>query len=648
MSPRGDSGGPLNVDANLLGVDSGGLLSVDGTPLVAETVGSALAGLPLQRLLLLASTLLVVSTLLLVTRPTSRLTDPLTDRFIAGVPWGTLIVSGLLLAVYYFVQDGLTNPSNPVVLPFQAWSYFDPVGMLFAGFSHANLGHLTGNLLGTLAFGSVAEYWWGHRVDRRTDSSLQAFWTHPVARAVVIFPAVTITVAIAGTAVALGPVIGFSTAVFAFAGFALVRYPLSTIIAGVGQGVLGRLVDALQSPQQVAVGEAVYSTPWWANIAVQGHLVGLLFGVLLGLAVMRRREESPPPALHVWTGVLLFVVSRALWALYWYRGNDTFVLYRAIGLALVFVLASVLTVSILARHRPLFPARNTVDDRGRSTAKNGTLSNSLGSITGHEIGVLLVVCVTAIAVGPAVPVNLTTAADAPLPGDPVEIEGYEITYGENVPNGQLSVLPAEVVGEPTQLNTSGVIVRNTDRHIWSTAVSTGRLASTGGANVRIGGVGWADTVRVDRTGWRAVGGESTYQVSLAHATTSRTVFASGPAAAEPVVAGHRVSINATGDGFELGVGPVETEPANGTDTGNASDPQNATETGNTSGSDDATDESTEPIVLTNVPNESVEVEGVDVPTPGESVTVGPLRVVNRDNRLFAVYQGTVVRVAAKQ
>ena len=628
----------------------------DGTLLIAESIRSTLAGLPLQRLLVVAAALLAVGTLLLVTRPTSRLTDPLTDRFLAGVPWGTLLVGGLLLAVYYLVQDGLTDPANPVVLPFQAWSYFDPVGMLLAGFSHANLGHLTGNLLGTLAFGALAEYWWGHHVDRRIETPRQAFWTHPVARAVVVFPAVTICVGVVGTMVALGPVIGFSTTVFAFAGFALVRYPLATIVAGVGQGVIGRLVDALQSPQQVAVGEATYSTPWWANIAVQGHVVGLLFGVLLGLAVMRLRDESPPPALHVWTGVLLFVVSRALWAIYWYRGNDTFVLYRAVGLALVFVLASVLTVSILARHRPLFPSHNTAT--GAQPTGTGRLGAALGSITGHEVGVLLVVCVTAIVIGPAVPVNLTTADDAALPGDPVEIEGYEITYGENVPNGQLSVLPAELVGEPTQLNTSGVIVRNTDRHIWSTAVSTGRLASAGSANVRIGGVGWADTVRVDRTGWQTVGGTSTYRISLNHGNTSRTAFASGPAAAEPVVAGHRVSINATTAGFELGVRPVETEPAeNATDAGTTSDPENATDTGNTTetggknatGSGNATDdESTDPIVLTNVPNESVRVDGVDLPAPGESATVGPLRIVNRDDRLFAVYQGTVVRVAAKQ
>lgn len=638
MNPQID--GTLSVADSSLSVANGSLL-------VAEAARSALADLPLQRLLLVGSVLLLIGTLLVVTRPTGRLTDPLTDRFVAGVPWGTFVVCGLVLAVYYLLQDGLADPTNPVVLPFRAWSYLDPVGMLFAGFSHASLGHLTGNLLGTLAYGSLAEYWFGHRVDRRTETSLQAFWTHPVARAVVIFPAITIGVGIVGTIVALGPVIGFSTTVFAFAGFALVRYPLATIVAGVGQGVLGRLLEALQTPQLVAAGEASYSTPWWASIAVQGHLIGLLLGVLVGLVVLRAREESPPPAIHVWTGVLLFVVSRGLWALYWYLGNDTFVLYRAIGLALVFVLAAVLTVSILARHRPLFP--------GWSTAKSETLTEVFSSITGREIGLLLVVCVAAIVVAPAVPVNLTTADDAALPGDAVEIKGYEITYGENVSNGQLSAIPEEFGGESAGGNTSGVIVRNTDRHIWSTAVSTRELASNGGTDVRIGGVGWAETVRVDRTSWRTVGGESTYRVSLSHDDTNRTAFTSRPATAEPVVAGHTVSINATGDGFELGVAPVEAEPApngtdagNASDTGNASDPANASDTDNANGSENATDDESEPIVLRDVPNESVEADGVDLPEPGESVTVGPLQFVNRDDRLFAVHRGTVVRIAIKQ
>jgi membrane associated rhomboid family serine protease len=605
---------------------------VGGSPLVVDSLGIAVAELPLQQLLLGAMILLSIGTLLLVSRSTARLTDPLTDRFIGGVPWGTLVVVSLLLAVYYGVQGGLDDPNDPVVLPFRAWSYFDPVGMLMAGFSHANFSHLTGNVIGTLAFGSVAEYWWGHYVDRRTETSWERLWTDPRVRAVLIFPVATILVGIGGTLVSIGPIIGFSTVVFAFAGFGLVRYPIQTVIASVGQGVLGRLFDALRMPQQVAAAEASYSTPWFANIAIQGHLVGLLLGVLLGLAVLRLRNESPPPALHVWTGLLLFAVSRALWAVYWFRGNETYVLYRALGLALVFALVAILTVSIVAPNRPLVPNWAVPDPK--------TVTESVGSTTGREVGLLLVLSVTAAVVGPAVPVNLTIADDAALPGEPIEIEGYEITYAENVPNGQLSVIPAAIGGETTQLNTSGVIVRNTDRHIWSTDTSTGELAAEGESTVRIGGIGWAETVRVDRTGWQAVGGQTAYQVALSHDNESRTVFASGSATAEPVVAGHRLSINATESTFLIAIEPVET-------TGNATD---TNETQNATGESEPTNDSDtgNPIVLRNVSNESTTVDSASIPAPNESVMVGQIRFVNRDDRLFAVHRGTVVRIAQKE
>jgi membrane associated rhomboid family serine protease len=603
---------------------------VGGVPLFVDSLGRAVAGLPLQQLLLIATILLSVGTLLLVNRSTTPLTAPLQERFIAGVPWGTLVVTGLLVGVYYGVQGGLANPTEPVVLPFRAWSYFDPVGMLLAGFSHAHVGHLTGNLIGTLAFGSVAEYWWGHYVDRPNGNRWERLWTDPVARAVLIFPAVTVLVGIGGTLVSVGPIIGFSTVVFAFAGFALVRYPIQTVVASVGQGVLSRVFDALRMPQQVAAAGSSYSTPWFADIAIQGHLVGLLIGVLLGLAVLRLRDELPPPALHVWTGLLLFAVSRALWAVYWFRGNETYVLYRALGLAMVFALVAILTASIVARNEPLLPSRAVPNPE--------TVTESVGSITGRKVGLLLILCVTAAVVGPAIPVNLTTADDAALPGEPLEIRGYEITYAENVPNGQLSVLPADIGGASTQLNTSGVIVRNTDRHIWSTDVSTSRLASEGESTVRIGGLGWAETIRVDRTGWRAVGGPSSYRIALSHDNESRTVFASGAAPAEPVVAGHRLSINATEEEFRVAIKPVETdttenETQNATDS--EDDPTNGSDTDN-------------PIVLRNVSNASTTVDSAPIPAPNESVTVGPIRFVNRDDRLFAVHRGTVVRVAQKE
>ena len=615
---------------------------VAGGPTLATAAGSLLSALPLQRLLLLAGVLLAAGTLLALSPRPARLVDPLTSRFLYGVPWGTLVVCGLLLAVYYGLQAGLATPTDPVVLPFRAWSYFDPTGMVVAGFAHANLGHLTGNLLGTLAFGSLAEFWWGHDVDHQFAGPLGRLRSYPVARAVVVFPAVTVLVGIVSTLVVLGPVIGFSTTVFAFAGFAIVRYPILTVVAGVGQGVIGRVFEAISAPQQVAVAETSYSTPWFATIAIQGHALGFLLGVLLGIGLLRLREESPPPAARVWAGVLLFAVSRSLWAVYWFRGNETYVLYRAVGLALVFGLVAIVTYGVVARDRPLFSAVGS--------ATRDRLGDP-GSITHRQVGLLTVVIACSVLVGPAVPVNLTTAADADLPGEPIEVEGYEITYGENVPDGQLSVIPAALAGERDGYNTSGVIVRNTERHIWSTDTTTGELAADGQSTVRLGGLGWQETVTATRTGWQATGGPAAYRVTLAHDNESRPVFASGTARAEPVVAGHRLAINATTEGFGVDLEPVEsanetdTEAGNATDTGD-SPPTNGTDTTGdpANESDDAPDEQ---IVLKNVTSDSVTATDIPLPAAGESVTVGPIRLLNRDGRLFAIHQGTVVGIAQK-
>ncbi|PSQ44187.1 hypothetical protein BRD17_04655 [Halobacteriales archaeon SW_7_68_16] len=83
-------------------------------------------------------------------------------RLLLGLPVGTLLVVGFVLAVYLFVQDGLADTADPLVIPFRAWSYVYPLGVLTSAFAHDGPGHLTGNLLGTLVYGSLAEYAWGH------------------------------------------------------------------------------------------------------------------------------------------------------------------------------------------------------------------------------------------------------------------------------------------------------------------------------------------------------------------------------------------------------------------------------------------------------------------------------------------------------
>ena len=474
----------------------------------------------------------------------------LTDRLLYGVPWGTLIVMAIMLAVYAGLQDGIGS-AEPIVLPFRAWSYLDPVGMLVAGFAHSNTSHLLGNLLGTLLFGSLAEYLWGHHTTRRTTTRPLAAWTHPVVRAVVIFPAAAILGSIVGSLVALGPIIGFSMVVFAFAGFALVQAPILAVVVSVSQGVVRRLFDAFQTPEQIAASGTTYSTPWFASIAIQGHAVGLLAGVLVGLGYQRLTRRARPSVGRLWAGVLLFAVERSLWAVYWYRGAESYVLYRAIGVGLVFLLAALVTYAVIARDEPLVP--------GLAVPNPQTMLADMTTISHRQVALLLVIAASSFLVSPAIAANATTIADADLPGEAVEVRGYELTYGENVTDGQINVFDIRGFGETTRVNTSGVIVRNTDRHIWSTAVSRGELAVSGSAAVRLGGIGWQETVTATREEWRAVGGDTTYRVSLTHNNTTRPLYTSPAATAEPVVAGQRITLNATDGGFRLTVGD-ETAP----------------------------------------------------------------------------------------
>jgi membrane associated rhomboid family serine protease len=570
-----------------------------------STAGGDLAGLVpaamLQRLFLGVAIVVSLVVLAAIGKPVEWYRRA-TDRLVGGVPWGTLLVMAGLVAVYGGLQDGF-GTAEPIVLPFRAWSYLDPRGLLLAGFAHANTSHLVGNLIGTLVFGSAAEYIWGHYTIRRDDTFAHELWTHPVVRAVVVFPAIAAVLAVGGTALALGPIIGFSMVVFVFAGFTLVRYPLVAVVAGVGQETISRLVNAIQQPETVTGAASGATGPWFASIAIQAHAVGLLIGVLLGLAYYRlgggptggisygepatssnaatsgslaaafadsddtandlsaddgsrpdgglRTTRSLPSAQRLWLGVLLFGMARSLWAVYWYRGAESYVLYRAIGVGLVFLLAALVTYAVIARDEPLVP--------GLAVPNPQTMLADMTTISHRQVALLLVIAASSFLVSPAIAANATTIADADLPGEAVEVRGYELTYGENVTDGQINVFDIRGFGETTRVNTSGVIVRNTDRHIWSTAVSRGELAVSGSAAVRLGGIGWQETVTATREEWRAVGGDTTYRVSLTHNNTTRPLYTSPAATAEPVVAGQRITLNATDGGFRLTVGD-ETAP----------------------------------------------------------------------------------------
>ena len=508
-------------------------------------------------------------------RPDGRWGRRIRSRLLLGVPCGTLVAVGFVIGVYLFVQGGLENPNRPVVIPFRAWSYFYPEGMLWAGFSHASRGHITGNLLSTLVAGTLAEYAYGHFPRERGRETFGSLRSNPYVRAFVVVPGAILSFGFVSSLFALGPVIGFSGVVFALWGFALVHYPIGTIASLTAATLVNVVYETVRTPVEVAEATPSFGPPSWANVAVQGHALGLIAGVLVGAWLIRRRRRSRgecggfpseglssgrvspsrASALVVFAGVLLFGASRRLWAVYWYLGNQRYELYRALGFAGVLVLAAVVAVAVAGRDVPLRPAAVVPEPR--------TIRASVAALTPATVGVLCLLAAFAAVAGPAVVPNLVTVTDGDLPGDPIEVEGYQVTYAEDVEDRTVSVIDVEAFGRSTSVRTSGVIVANPDREIWTTSVSRGNLAFWGYRAVDVGGTGWRETVWVQRTGWVAVGGDATYRVDAVRDGNRSTLFVSDAADAEPRLDGRTVTVAAVEGGFELRVaheGTNATEP----------------------------------------------------------------------------------------
>jgi len=457
-------------------------------------------------------------------------------RLLFGLPCGTLLVSGFVLAIYAVVQGGLLpHPPwfrTPMVVPFRAYSYLYPLGVLTSGFAHSGFGHLLGNLVGTLAFGTVAEVGWSHYPTRRGTATFSSLRTTPYAR-VAAFVAGTLAVGVLTGVFSLGPAIGFSGVVFALAGFAVTRYPIATVIASVADGVLSLLFYALRDPSSVARAREGFLTPWWADVALQGHALGLFIGAVAGAYVVRRRSSSPDGA-RLWLGLVLFAIAQGMWAVNVPLGSGRWQLFRAVGTATVFLVAAVLTGAVLASARP---AVARIDLQFREVA-----------------GGLAVAGLVALA-AVAVPYGFFTVAD-PGPGispeNSVEVRDYTVAYAEDVPDRYISSVNSGPFGEATRVNASGVIVVSERRQIWWEEVSTGRVAADGGALVRVGGVAWRETVLANRSGYAVAGNRSAYVVRLRRGDERRLAFASDPSRAEPLIAGRTVTV-VPGERFSLRV-----------------------------------------------------------------------------------------------
>lgn len=487
-------------------------------------------------LVLAAGVVLSLSVLVYVGQPRGRWGLIARKRLVMGVPWGTLIAVVVVVCFYLFVQDGLGNPRNPIDIPFRAYSYFYPLGVLTSGFAHSGVGHVTSNLLATLLFGSLAEYAWGHFPTERGSSSFASPGTNPFVRIAAWVFGIAL-VGISTSVFGLGPVIGFSGVLFAFVGFALVRFPIATVVVALSTRILTQLYNAFRMPEVQQTAAETFSRPWWAGIAVQGHALGLLIGVVAGTALLYRRGVRPKPE-HVWLAALAFAVDRGLWALYIPEGSETYRLFRALGMAAVFVLAALIASGAAATTRELL---SDIDLSRREAA------------FGVVLAVLLAVAFV------AVPLNLY-AVDDPSAGlenaEPIEVEDYTIFYAEDVENQFVPAVPIPGGDNQTadRIGSSGVIVVSERRNIWWEEVSTARLASERTATVRVGGLTWNEDIRATRTGWTVAGGNSTYFVRLGVADEERpVVFRAPPAQTDAVLDGRSVSVEPTEDRFDVAV-----------------------------------------------------------------------------------------------
>jgi len=322
------------------------LLAGVGLALVAIT---ALLGSPIQTGVVAA---LGLSAVLMQSVDPGSIGERLRRRWLLGLPWGTLLTVCLVVGWYCLGQGGLDHWYEPLEVPFTAWSYLYPLGWLTAAFSHSGPGHLIGNVFGTLAFAPIVEYTIGHYPRRRGATSFGHVRDNPYARAIG-FPLGVVAVGVLATLVSWMPLVGFSGVVFAFAGFALVTRPITALLAVLAQRGARTAFQAIRSPVVPESAGRSFSQPWWAETAVQGHLVGLFVGIALAAGWCWWRSTRPDPR-RLFVGVVLFGFAQAIWALWWYRGPSSYVLHQGAGVALVLLVGLLVALVVPVREQHLF------------------------------------------------------------------------------------------------------------------------------------------------------------------------------------------------------------------------------------------------------------------------------------------------------
>ena len=527
----------------------------------------------------------------------------LEDRFVYGVPWGTIVTVTIVVAFYLLAQAGARQWGDPLTLPFVSWSYFYPTGIVTAGIAHGGPQHLLSNMTGTLALAPIVEYAWSHyprNVRNEGGDDAGGLFARPAVRAVVVFPLALLAVAFGTAVFSLGPGLGFSGVVFALLGFAVVTYPLPTVVAVVVSSALGTIYQALSEPVVREVVETgTPAPPGWAGIAFQAHLLGFLLGVLLAVALLRYRHRRPSTE-RVFFALVIVGMAQSLWLVAWPGGDDVYFLYRGAGVIFVLLLTMVVTVAVsgsdrqLLGRRPLAvlprsPSRRQLavgwlavvglltvlgiagafvvgEFVGISVAATLVIGGLLaipavppllpdrlfsGPVSRRQAAIVCLAVVTLLVAIPSIPVSLITVGEDAVPGDGgVEIDEYTVTYEQDATSGQV---PAIDLGDDDVLagEQTGVIVVSDEREIWTIGVREEVLEFEGGDTTVVGGIGWHETVHAERSGWEVVGNDSAYVVDLTHDGETTRSFTSEPVRADALIDGQSVVVVPVAEEFRL-------------------------------------------------------------------------------------------------
>ena len=403
------------------------------------------------------------------------------------------------------------------------------------------------------------------------------------------------TVALATGIFSLGPGLGFSGAVYATMGFAVVAAPRLAIGAVVLTSGLSVLRSAITEPvvtETIDVGPP--APPGWAGIGFHAHLLGFVIGGLAAVWLCRRRGRSPTPA-AIFGAALLVGLVQAVWLLVW-SSATTYTMYRGAGVAMLVVLAAALAVASAGSDRPVprllaflprAPTRRQLAwtwlvllvvvaalALGSLIAFDGVVWSAIAVVlvgfvflsapalgvvlgqrlTGGAVGrrrtaLVSLVAFTVILALVTIPLGFGTVGEAPG-SDGLEVGDYTITYEQNA-TGERSMPLLGGDGESTY---DGLLVYSDDREILTVEERPEVIEHEGNATVTVGGIGWDERVLVERVGWDVLGNDTAYAVDLtADGETTRS-FTTDPVRAEATIDDDAtMAVEPTGDGFAVTV-----------------------------------------------------------------------------------------------